>query len=200
MKNIILAIFCISISFTSFAQSNWKLEKDKDGIKVWTRKQANSNLKEYKGAVVLNVSMDRLITFFKNFNSYEKWMYKADEGSFKLLKKIDDNEFYIRLTMSAPLIKTRESVTHFKINPQDSKGNVYINLETTPDFIPKNDNYVRIPKMSGYWKFVQLGNGNIEVTHQATVAAGGSLPDVMANLGAVDAPFGMLSSIKSMLK
>lgn len=200
MKNIILAFFCISISVTAFSQTNWKLEKDKNGIKVWTRKQANSNLKEYKGEAILNVSMDKLISFFKNYKNYEKWMYKADEGSFRLLKKVDDDEFYIRLTMSAPFIKTRESVTHFKINPQDSKGNVLISLETAPDFIPKNDNYIRIPKMSGYWKFSPLGNGTIEITHQATVAAGGSLPDVMANLGAVDAPYGMLSSIKSMLK
>ena len=67
-------------------------------------------------------------------------------------------------------------------------------------FIPKNNNYVRIPKMSGYWKLSPLEDGTIELTHQATVTAGGSLPDIMANLGAVDAPFGMLSSIRSLLK
>ena len=200
MKSTILALLCL-ISFTTFAaEPIWKLEKDKDGIKVWTRKQANSNLKEYKGIMVIPTSIDKLVTFFKNYKLFEKWMYKADEGSVKLIKKVSDNDYYIRMTLSAPLIKSRESITHYVINAPDAKGIVYVNLETFPDMIPLNDSYVRVPKMKGYWKFVPLENGKIEITHQAPIVAGGSLPDAMANLGAVDAPFGMLSNLKMLIK
>ncbi len=201
MKKIILIFLYSFLSYsTVFAQGNWKLEKDKDGIKVWTRKQANSNLKEYKGVMVIPADMDNLITFFKNYKLFEKWMYKTDAGSAKLVKKTNDLDFVIRLTMSAPLVKSRESVTHFLINAPDAKGMVMINLNTVPDLLPPNNDYVRIPKMSGYWKLTPVDDAKIEITHQAPVVAGGSLPDVMANLGAVDAPYSMLANLRKLFK
>jgi len=201
MKNKIAVLLVICISYFNIsAQTNWKLEKDKDGIKVWTRKQASSNLKEYKGTLILNLSIDKLISFFKNYKLYEKWMYKTDAGSFKLLKKYNDNDFVVRVTISAPFIKTRESITHFTINQPDNKGAVLINLVTVPDFIPLDEKYVRIPKMNGYWKLVPMENGKVEITHLASVNAGGTIPDALANLGAVDAPFSMLQKIKELVK
>lgn len=200
MKSILFAFLCLTMSYSTLAEENWKLEKDKDGIKIWNRKLPNSGLKEYKGITVIQTTVDKLVAFFKNFKMYEKWMYKMDAGSGKLLKKVSDNEFYYRITMSAPLIKSRESITHFTINPPDAKGAVLINLETAPDLIPLNDNYVRVPKMKGYWKFVPLDNGKVEVTHQAPIVAGGSIPDAFANLGAIDAPFAMLSNLKLYLR
>ena len=201
MKSVLLSLLCISISYSVFSsEAAWKLEKDKDGIKIWNRRQVNSNLKEYKGVVVVQSSIEKLITFFRNYKMYEKWMYKVDEGSAKLIKKVSDDEFYVRVTMSAPLIKSRESVTHFTINKPDAKGVVMVNLETTPDLIPLNRDFVRIPKMKGYWKFVPLENGKVEITHQAPIIAGGYIPDAMANLGAVDAPFSMLSDLRLNLK
>ena len=201
MRTIFLTILFIGFSSSAvFAEDSWKLEKDRDGIKIWTRKMPNSNLKEYKGSMIIQSNADKVITFFRNYKLFEKWMYKADQGSFKLLKINNDNDFVIRLTMSAPFIKTRESITHFTINPPDTKGAVLINLETVPDFIPLNDNYVRIPKMKGYWKFIPLDKGKIEITHQAQVIAGGTIPDALANLGAVDAPFTMLSNVKEMIR
>jgi hypothetical protein len=197
MKQLIAALLLIIItSISCSAQTNWKLEKDKDGIKVWTRKQTNSNLKEYKASTIVNTSIDKLVTFFKNYKLYEKWMYKIDAGSLKILKKYNDNEFVVRATMSAPFIKTRESITHFTINQPDNKGIVMINLVTEPDFIPLNSNYVRIPKMNGYWKLIPTENGKVEISHVSTVNAGGSIPEAIANLGAVDAPFSMLQKIK----
>jgi len=201
MKPVFMSLLFIIISYTSFsAEPVWKLEKDKDGIKVWTRKQISSNLKEYKAIATIQTSVDKLVSFLKNYKMFDKWMYKADEGSVKLVKKVNDNDFYIRMTLSAPLIKSRESITHFIFNTPDTKGAVIITLETTPDLLPLNPDYVRVPKMKGFWKLTPLENGKVEIYHQAPIVAGGSLPDAMANLGAVDAPFGMLSNLKSMLK
>jgi hypothetical protein len=89
MKNILfilLSLFSLSISFAT-AEEPWKLEKDKDGIKVWNRRTPNSSLKEYKASIVLTITPEKLISFLKNIAQYEKWMYKVDAGSVKVLKK-----------------------------------------------------------------------------------------------------------------
>ncbi len=197
---ILLFISIISLAHTSsFAEEAWSLEKDKDGIKVWTRKTPNSSLKEYKAVTVVQSSMDKILSTIKNYKTYEKWMYKVDAGSVKLVKKTSDNDFIVRMTISAPFIKSRESVTHYVVSAPDAKGVVTISMNAEPNALPANSDYVRISKMNGYFKLVPQPNGKIEITHQAASSPGGSIPDSMANLGVVDAPFTILTKLKSII-
>jgi hypothetical protein len=181
------------------ADEAWKLEKDKNGIKVWNRKVAGSALKEFKVSTILNVTPEKLVAFLKNTGNYEKWMYKVDEGSVKVLKRVNDNDYYTYMTLSAPFIKSRETITHMVFNPHDSKGVITITLDGAPDLLPLNEKYVRIPKMKAYFKIIPLGNGKVELIHQAWGAPGGNVPDALANLSSVDCPFYMFTKIKELL-
>ncbi|HUM52509.1 MAG TPA: hypothetical protein PK431_11870 [Chitinophagales bacterium] len=196
----LMSFFIVAFNYTSFAEENWKLEKNKDGIKIWTRKPANSNLKEYQGNAIIQTSVDKLVAIFKNPKTYQKWMYKIPEGGIKVIKKVNDNDFYVQIIMSAPLIKSRESLVHLTILPADDKGCVLVNMEGAPTLLPPNDNYVRIEKMKAFWKFVPLPNGKVEVTHQALSSVGGNIPDAFVNLAIADAPFSMISKLKEMVK
>jgi hypothetical protein len=102
------------------------------------------------------------------------------------------------MTVSAPFIKSREAITHMIFNAQNNKGEILITLDGTPDLLPKNDKYVRIPMMKAYFKIIPLGEGKIELVHQALSAPGGSIPDALANLTSVDCPYSMFSKIKQL--
>ncbi len=199
MKSFFLIISTILIANFSYAEEAWKLEKEKDGIKVWNRRTPNSSLKEYKASVILQNTPEKVLAFLKNTSLYEKWMYKVDAGSMKVLKKVNENDYYTYMTISAPLIKSRETITHMVFNPADSKGVILVTLDGAPDLIPKNDKYVRVTKTKGYFKIVPLGNGKVEFIHQAYGSPGGGIPDALANLSSVDCPFYMLSKVKSLL-
>lgn len=201
MKSILfyITILFVNISFASTTDDAWKLEKNKDGIKVWNRKTPNSSLKEYKASIILNTTPEKLVALIKNVNLYDKWMYKVDAGSVKVLKKISDNDYYTYMTISAPLVKSRESITHMVFNSPDNTGSILITLDGAPSLLPKNDKYVRIEKSKGYFKIVPLANGTVELIHQAYGAPGGAVPDFLANLTSVDCPFYMLSKLKEFL-
>jgi len=196
--SILFGIYSFS-ALNGFAEETWKLEKDKDGIKIWNRKAPNSSLKEFRVSTILQTTPEKLVAFLKNTSIYDKWMYKVEEGSVKVLKKNNENDYYTYMTISAPFIKTRETITHMIFNPQDSKGAILITLEGAPDLLPKNDQYVRIPMMKAYFKIIPLGNGKVELIHQALGAPGGAVPDALANLSSVDCPFYMFSRIKEIL-
>lgn len=184
---------------TTMAETAWKLEKDKEGIKIWNRKNEGSSIKEFKVTTILNTTPEKLLAFLKNTSLYEKWMYKVDQGSVKVIKKVNENDFYTYMTISAPFVKTRESISHMVFMPADNKGIILINLEGAASLIPKNDKYVRIPKVKAHFKIVPLGNGKVELTHQAYAEPGGSIPDALANISSVDCPYYMFSKIKSLL-
>ncbi|HMZ33938.1 MAG TPA: hypothetical protein PKX89_04460 [Chitinophagales bacterium] len=200
MKNYVFLLLSLTLLATStFAQENWKLEKDKNGIKVWNRKVAGTAIKEFKVSTIINTSTEKMLAFLKNTAKYDQWMYKVDEGSVKVLKRVSDNDYYTYMTISAPFIKTRETITHMTFNSQDAKGAILINLEAAPNLLPLNDKYVRIPKMKAYFKIVPLGNGQIELIHQALGSSGGNIPEALINLTSVDCPFYMFTKIKSMI-
>ncbi len=200
MKNyVFLLLSLILLTTSTFAQENWKLEKDKNGIKVWNRKVAGTAIKEFKVSTIINTSTEKMLAFLKNTAKYDQWMYKVDEGSVKVLKRVSDNDYYTYMTISAPFIKTRETITHMTFNSQDAKGAILINLDAAPNLLPLNDKYVRIPKMKAYFKIVPLGNGQIELIHQALGSSGGSIPEALINLTSVDCPFYMFTKIKSMI-
>lgn len=201
MKNIYFMLFAATmmLSLNSIADEGWKLEKDKNGIKIWNRKSPGSNLKEFKVSTILEISPEKLVAFLKNTSIYDKWMYKIDAGSVKVVKRNNDNDYFTYMTVTAPFIKTREAITHMTFYPKDSNGNILITLDGAPNLLPLDDKYVRIPMMKAYFKIVPLGDGRVELIHQALSAPGGAIPDALANLTAVDCPYYMFTKIKSML-
>ncbi len=196
---VILSILFIHESIAS-AEESWKLEKDKNGIKVWTRKTPNSQLKEFLVSTTLNTTPERMVSFLKNVPQYDQWMFKVQPGSSKILKKVSDDDFYTYLIIDAPLIKSREAISHMVFKEPDAKGNIIISFEGAPNLIPLNDNYVRIPVIKAYFKIDPLENGKVQLTHQAFSSPGGIIPDFLVNMGAVEAPFYMFSKIKEMIQ
>jgi hypothetical protein len=197
MKTLSILIWVMFFGLTMQAEeSNWELEKDKNGIKVWTRRMPDSKLKEYKGAVLLNTTIDKLVYIFKNTKYHDKLLYKCQPGSVTVVKKLSDLDFYTYMIINAPMVKDRDVVTHYSIMAPDATGAVTINLEGAANLVPVKEDFVRVPKMKGFWKFVPQGNGKVLVVHQAYSSPGGSVPEGLANSASVDAPFDMLTKLK----
>ena len=184
----------------AWSQTEWKQEKNEKGITIYTRKMADSKLKEYKGTVIMTTTVSKLLGIFKDITKHDKFIYKAKSGSVKMTKKISDNDFYTYMIISVPLVSDRDVVTHYKIGTPDAKGAVTIELEGAADLVPKVDGLVRVPKMKGYWKFEPIDGGKVKVTHQAYSSPGGNVPESMANTSAVEAPFTMLEKLMTLAK
>jgi hypothetical protein len=202
MQYLNLKIFYLLLILNSlvFAEDNWKLEKNKNGIKVWTQKPENSTLKEFKSNVVVDAGIEKVVAYFKNYKQYDNWMYRLEKGTTKELKKLSDNEFYILTVMSAPFIKNRDIVTKYCILPADEKGVILLKVDNACDFIPEDEKCVRIKKINAIWKFTPIAKNKTEIYHQALTDPGGSIPKAFVNMAIADAPFTMLSKLKELFK
>lgn len=184
----------------AFAQDNWTLERDKSDIKVFNRKLEGSKLKEYKGTVTVKATMDQILKIFKDVSKHDDFIYKAKQGSPKVVKKVSENDFYTYMIIEVPWPATnRDVVTHYVFNKPDDKGVVIIDVEAAPKLVPEVEGMVRVPAMKGVWKFIPLKDGKIQIVHQAHSSPGGSVPEGMANSASVDTPYSMLVKLRSML-
>lgn len=191
-------IICLisSLSFTVMDWQNdkeWKLEKDKNGIKVYTQKQSD-NLKAFKAITKTNKSMLELENLVEKVENYPQWM--SDVATCRQIKLVHADEAYVYSTSDAPWpIKDRDIVT--KANCIKSKdGSLRYEFQTYPGKVEELEDYIRIKKAKGSWHFIPLDDGQIEITYQFYADPGGSIPTWLVNLFIVKGPYETLLNMR----
>ncbi len=203
MKSLLFSTV-LMMFFTAFqvsAGEEWSLSKDKEGIKVYTRKYADYNYKEYKGITTIKGSVDEVITILKDVSGYDNWSYNCVSNSTKMLK--EDNlaqEYYIYMEIKAPIVANRDAVSVYKFNPKARDGSVLVEFWGDADYIPKKDGLVRVPELKGFWKLIPVEGGKVKIIHQAFSHPGGNPPAGLVNNASISAPFSMLQKIRDIVE
>ncbi|MCB0502205.1 MAG: hypothetical protein KDD32_05945 [Bacteroidetes bacterium] len=204
MKSItILSILTMMLfgGLQAHAEEEWSLSRDKDGIKIYTRKFKDYNYKEYKGIVIVDGKVNDLVSILKDISTYDQWSYNCVPGSAKILKKDEaKGEYYVYMEIKAPIVSNRDVVTLYKFNKPAADGSVLVEFWGDENYIPKKNGLVRVPELVGYWKAIPMGNGKIKIIHQAFSHPGGNPPAGLVNGANVNAPFSMLTIIRDMIE
>lgn len=199
MKKIVLFTWIALLTTWAHAQS-WNLEKDKHDIKVYNKAISGSKLKEFKGVMTVNASVQDVVAILTDYKQHDKFVYKARTGSVELLDK-KGNDLYTYMIINTPWpAANRDIVTLYSVQPTASDGTVKINVTSVHGMKPEQKGIVRVEEMKGYWEVKPIGNNQVTITHQAYSRPGGKVPDGMANAASVSAPFDMLSDLKKMLQ
>ncbi|HXH17594.1 MAG TPA: START domain-containing protein [Chitinophagales bacterium] len=185
------------MSALSAAQPDgWLLEKDKNGIRVYTKKNSKSNLKDSQSIMVINTTAGKAFELFTDFERHNKWMDRIRTS--RLLKKVSDTEFYVYYEVTAPWpASDRDVVVHYKMTELDS-GGFKMEAIGKPDYVPRKEGMVRVPESHSTWEFIPKG-GKLEVIFTSHSDPGGSIPDWLANMTAADNPYNTLSNLRKLL-
>lgn len=196
--------FMFLIFFTNTVSADgitttWELAKDENGIKVFTREIAGSQLKEFKGVVQIKTSLESLIALYYDRDSCQQWIFTCEYS--RVLKEISLTEKYIYAESGAPWpVSHRDIIIHSVLTQNPDTKEVLITEIGIPDYIPENSDFVRVPAMNGYFKFTPLNDGVVEVTYQSHSNPGGSIPKFLVNIAVVDNPFDTLSKMKEIVQ
>ncbi len=198
MKNLTLLLLCC-LTFSSFIlDPGWELQKNENGIKVFTRDKEGSPLKEYKASVIIKASMEEILTVIKDVPGYVNWQNPCKEA--KVVESISENEFISYTLNEAPWpISDRDCVVRSTFF-YDSDEAVRMTLVAISEgLVGQVDGVVRITNMTGQWWFTQKPDG-IEVIMQIHADPAGSIPKWLANSSVVDSPFKTLTNLKEMME
>ncbi len=192
------SVLCFSLAIQSHAQEGWTLEKDKNGVKVYTRKSEKSNVKASKAVVFINSDIKQVFDMLTDAEHHNQWMDRVKTS--RLLKKISDNEFYVYYEAEAPWpVSNRDVNARFKIEKTDD-GKVKMVAVGDPTYLPKKEGLVRVPESESTWELIPIGNDLVEVTFITQMHPGGAVPEWVANLTSTDNPFNTLKNLKLLLE
>jgi START domain-containing protein len=179
------------------AQGKWELKKDDHGIQVYTRKAATGSLKELRVLCELDATKEQLISTLLDIPNYTKWVFSNKKST--IIKTINplDIVYYTQTHLPWPL-KDRDLVIELIINSTPEVLNVQ--AKSTPDFLSKNDNFIRVPYSLGLWKVTDAPNNKIKVDYTFSVDPGGSIPVWLVNAMMATGPYNSFVKLREVLK
>ncbi len=192
-------VFNILIFNTIHAQKNqeWTLKNNKDGVKVFYRK--TSDVHEVKLTSSIETRLSGIIQLFSEVENYPLWGYRIIES--KLLKKVSDQEMYYYSKIDFPWpLNDRDLVMHTFLEQDSTTKVITARSKAAPDFIPENEDVVRIKTCNTTWKLHPGTSGWMYLEYYIYSNPGGNIPDWAINLGIDVGPRETIKSIRNILK
>lgn len=191
---VILYLFIESL----FAQEDWKLVRDDEGVKIYTMNENNFDFKTFKAHVVFETSIQSFISALNDVENLSDWGHRVKSS--KLLEKQGDSVLIYYSVAKAPFpYKNRDGIYLNRYIWNNRKRTLVIDIEILEDYVEVNEKYVRVTG-SGFWKIVELENEKIDVTFQMQANPGGSVPSWMANMFVTDSPYHTLINLREIIK
>ena len=193
-------ILFFSFLFTAFigvpVGNEWKKEKEKDGIIVFSRTNEISKIKELKAVAVFHSSLSVISAIILDVENRSRWFESCE--SVEIINITNQGEYIYHLKIDSPFpVEDRDIVQEIRTEQDHSSGIVTIQINSIPEYIREEENYIRLILSQGKWSLRPLEGGNIEVIHIYLNDPGGHIPAGLYNLFIRERPYQIMMKIKS---
>jgi hypothetical protein len=177
---------------------DWKLKRDKKGVKVYIRKVSLSPIYAFMGIVELETDLSTLVAFMTNPLSCTKYMQYTNHA--EILKQFSETEFISYTINKVPWpLKPRDVVTLNKWSQDPETLAVSGKALSLSQYIPFMKGYIRCPLILNEFRLRPLDNGNTEFAMESIVEIGGWVPIWLINFTTVYAPYSSIQKIRKLM-
>ncbi len=93
-------------------------------------------------------------------------------------------------------VSDRDAVVLSRVEQDSGSLVVTIRSSGKPDYVPRREGAVRVPRVESTWTLVPQPDGQVEVTYRVFSEPGGELPDWLVNSLVSDQPFNTLANLR----
>lgn len=199
MKIVSFFLFLGSLfQLTAFAQESWSLKKDKNGIKVFTRKSTQYKFDEIKVESNMQGNASQLAAVLLDVNDHSEWVYKTVES--KLIKTISPSELYYYTQIACPWpFENRDLVVDLNIAQNKTTKVTTIDIKNMTNYLPENKGIVRVKYSSVKWVITPINATACKVDYTITADPSGSLPAWLLNMFVSKGPYESFMKLKDQM-
>lgn len=196
LKTLLLPL-TLAFGFTAFGQNNWKLTKDKDGIRVYESEAKNSGIKNIKVECTVDGTCDKMRYILTNVSQYKNWVYSNKTAY--LLKQVTPTEYYYYAETSVPWpLSNRDAVVHTRVSQNARSLQVTEMME--PNYLPEKSGKVRVPKALVTWTVTPVTSRTIHIVYVFDAEPGGNIPAWLVNTLSDKGPTESFKKLRELLK
>jgi len=142
-----LLLFSCLLSIHLVAQP-WEFIKERDGIKIYTRKEKGSPLKSFKGVTEVHSTMEMIGTIVGNVKNFDWWDDDIRRIDVLAFEENVYSQYYLIYDVPWPF-QDRDLCVDAQVTIDSVTGTKVILARPLPDVIPEEDNIIRI---NNYWQ------------------------------------------------
>jgi len=182
----------------SQATDDWELQREENGIKVFTKEAGDSGFKPFKATVILNHSVEEFASVLYDIEGLSDWAYEIKTS--KIFEKSGDTLQIYYAEAKAPFpFKNRDGVYQNKFQWNGAAKTLLVKIDLLDNYKVENTDLVAITG-NGFWRATLLDSGELEVTFMMAVDPGGEIPAWMANMVVDDSPYVTLLNLREIIK
>lgn len=185
-------------SIPAQAQKDWSLRSNKEGIKVFTRTEAASGLKEIKVQCAVQATLSQMVALVMDVNAGADWVYATRSST--LLKRVSASELYYYSEVEMPWpLTNRDFISHLMVSQDAATKTVTINGPTVPGYVAEKEDIIRVQHSAGKWVLTPLAGQQVHIDYTLLVDPGGSIPTWLVNLFATKGPTETFRKLKTQI-
>ncbi|MBT7444040.1 MAG: START domain-containing protein [Methylococcales bacterium] len=197
MKHVTLLLLLLSSWQSQANITNWTKALTDEKITVYSRPQHTSALSEFKAVVTIEANIQQAIDLITNTEASSQWL--AHCAGTTLLEQPHSNQALVYTVINTPWpLSDRDTVVNFTFN-QQANGGMHILMQGKPAYLPKQDDRVRIPKLTGAWTLEPLTAHKVRITYQLSLDPGGNSPAWLVNEFSQQGMYDTLANLRTVL-
>lgn len=195
----ILVVICLLLTPAAQCQSDWKLKKDKNGIKVFSRKTTEFKFDELKVECEFDGKISQLVAVILDVNNQHQWVYKTAKS--ELIKQVTGADLFYYSEIECPWpFENRDLVARMTITQNASNKILTIVAKSIDGYLPNKKNIVRIKYSNALWIITPLDNNQFKVEYKIQIDPGDGIPVWILNMFATNGPYESFKNLKEKVK
>ncbi len=192
-------LIAIHLCNQAFSQTNWTFQKEKEGIKVYTRPSKTSKFNEIKAEFDVQTSMAKFISVTFDVDKYPLWTYGIKTS--RLCERVSNEEIVYYSEVNAPWpFSNRDFYSKLKLSRDPSSKTITITAIGLPNYKPPVNGIVRIPYLHSDMVASEVNSSTLHVVYTTNVDAGGAVPAWLVNLFSTTGPIESFTNLKQRCK
>lgn len=192
---LMMTVQVISVS----AQEDWKLQKNKDGIQVYSAEVPDSKIRAIKVVANYEASPGEIADIVMDINTSTEWV--SHLKSCYVIKRVSQNELYYYGEVKLPWpALNRDFVAHLTRNENLETRTITIDGPAVAGLVPEKKGTVRINNSLGTWIIAPLDSNQVKVEYVLHVDPAGSLPSWLVNMFSSETPMQIFENLRRELK
>ena len=190
-----LLLFCLLLQTTAHCQEDWKLKKDKNGIKVYSRKTPNFKFDELKVDCIFEGKISQLAAVILDVKNQYQWVYKTAKS--ELLKQVTNADLFYYSEIECPWpFHNRDLIARMTITQNTSTKILSIVAKSVDNYLPSKKNLVRVKYSNALWTITPLNNAQFKVEYKIQIDPGDGVPAWILNMFATNGPYESFKNLK----
>jgi len=177
------------------SKETWKLKKNENNIKIYTKDLDNSKIKAYKATTTLNHSITKIKTLLMDPDKFTKWV---DRNSYTKSFEPGENYVFYHSIFTAPFpVQDRDVV--IKAEYKKTENGAIIEHTSAYDKKPVLENTIRVKDTYGKWELIKVSDNQTKIIYLGYSDPSGSIPAWLINSFLIDGPFNSISNLNTIL-